>query len=312
MTPKSRGQRILELMDQMEASRGHKIDVALRGLNWSIYNFETNYQELRQALIEVTQDPETMPLAFLQNRNLLHEAQQEISRLLHNFLAAAKSLVDHTRNITNDFYRDVERKKQLQERIDQTFTNDPLTQFIQGLRNYSLHYHLPFLGYRLSFGVGKDLKRDIGLNVETLREWGGWKAPAKRYLDGAGKRIELLPAIESYRNKTKAYYEWFGVDIRELYEEDYKELWELEREWIILTVEDAILIARSAADPPGGPDDVFVSIFASEDFEELAELADNPAERARLAIQLLAARIRDVPDELAQDIQRHYEGGESH
>lgn len=69
-----------------------------------------------------------------------------VIRGLHNYVASAMTLVEHTRRVMRDrsgpIVEEFERRKQ------EVVANQEVP-FIQGLRNYVLHHSLPFVGHQV-------------------------------------------------------------------------------------------------------------------------------------------------------------------
>jgi len=62
--------------------------------------------------------------------------QLEIVCLLHNYLASAKTLIDHTRILVEELYKNTDFWAEYEARKKETFIDSPLAQFVQNLRNY--------------------------------------------------------------------------------------------------------------------------------------------------------------------------------
>ena len=80
----------------------------------------------------------------MRNRKGFEAFLDEVDRLFHNFLAAATSLRDHTRRLWQKYPPpDPALAAEYQKRVKQTFADSPLANFVQRLRNYSMHQKLP-------------------------------------------------------------------------------------------------------------------------------------------------------------------------
>ena len=66
-----------------------------QSLELSLGIFDQNYIELRLLILRITDGAVGMHVGQQSNRMLLDATLRELGRLLHNFIAAAKSLVDH-------------------------------------------------------------------------------------------------------------------------------------------------------------------------------------------------------------------------
>jgi len=113
--------------------------------------FVGNFKELKKAC-EIVENPEIgLKLMSQSMRGSLGvQAHMEINRLFHNFLAAAKTLVDHTRVFVEDHYSGTPLKQAYEQKVQAELANDPLTKFVQDFRNYMLHKGLPNSSMSLS------------------------------------------------------------------------------------------------------------------------------------------------------------------
>jgi hypothetical protein len=132
-------QEVFDLDEQIKATEGYRIQAKIRGLEGSYYVFESNYLWLVRALDYFGREEVSMELWRLDNRTKLGSFIDEVTRLLHNFLASAQSLVDHTRVFKNKMYKGHTFKKVYQDKVDRELKHSPIVCFVQDLRNYVLH-----------------------------------------------------------------------------------------------------------------------------------------------------------------------------
>jgi hypothetical protein len=136
----------------------------------------------------------------------------EVIYLLHNFVAAAQSLVDHSRVVYGHLYGPANLMPAYQHEITARFVEDPLTQFVLGLRQMAQHYRLPTISLVQSFtraSSGGKLEVSLRLRVEDLRQFSGWKSAAKQFLDAAGEAVDLRETAARYHDQVMSFYEWF-------------------------------------------------------------------------------------------------------
>lgn len=183
------------------------------------YTFAVNFQELRK-LIEHAEEgwlsiPVRDPITLHSPEHL--RQMGETSRLLHNYLAAAMTLKDHTNRVVDKVFTD--RDAMLyDDRVESTFVNNPLCCFVQDLRNYSLHRSLPLAGSRVTLENGGPTTVDMTLNKEKLLEWGKkkWTKKSSQYLTGSDERISILTFSGEYYNEVRLFHQWleqyfFGI-----------------------------------------------------------------------------------------------------
>ena len=86
--------QIFELREKILSSEGWRIVDKIETLQLSYRIFKVNQLELSKLLDEYSSNSElALNLSSTKNRGKLDDLFREITRLLHNFLAAAKTLV---------------------------------------------------------------------------------------------------------------------------------------------------------------------------------------------------------------------------
>lgn len=147
----------------------------------------------------------------------------EITRLFHNFVAAALSLIDHTRVLNKHLYEPSNEFPELQPRIEADFANHPLTQFVIKLRQMTQHYRLPSIeNYTSMSNINRDglvgnMSIQMRLKTDDLRQYDGWNTAASRFIDGAGDHVDLRAIITEYYAHINQFYEWFDQRQRALH-----------------------------------------------------------------------------------------------
>jgi hypothetical protein len=114
----------------------------INALTRTIRLFDGNTRELRRFLGKTAEPPQALHIAALRDREL-DQFLDEVDRLLHNFVAAAISLRDHTRRIQAKFLPAVERDHEYDARVREAFRDAQISRFVTELRNYTTHARLP-------------------------------------------------------------------------------------------------------------------------------------------------------------------------
>jgi len=153
-------------------------------------------------------------------------------RRLHNLLASAKTLVDLVRVMVNSHYDGTTFHDEYLREIKTRFADDPLTQFVHGLRNYMLHYGLPLTSAEMEIKAGEaegqlSITSRFVLYLNALAEWDGWNGPAKTFLDAQESDLDILPFTEQYHAKIQSYHAWIQARIAELHADDLRWLDEM-------------------------------------------------------------------------------------
>jgi hypothetical protein len=159
---------------------------------------EANFKELKGLVSTQTGSDDEKALQILglwdtTNREQLEAVLEEASRLLHNFLASAKTLVEHTYHHVRDLYSGEPFMSEYQQEVDKRLAKSSVNRFVQGLRNYNLHYRFPIVHAHLSWQRGNPLRSQILLDTQTLGKWDKWDKHAKLYIE---KHREGIPVDE--------------------------------------------------------------------------------------------------------------------
>ena len=143
------------------------------------------------------------------------EYVDELSRLWHNFIASAMTLVTHVQRV---------RKKQSPEfqaaydNARKELLSAPVVPFVQGLRNYWVHKWTPSNFVRMKFGGNQPPTYVVGCtSADLLAEW-NWTAPQRVYLKERDEFV-LRDSVTEYVEHIDRFYEWFG----EAYEAEHVE-----------------------------------------------------------------------------------------
>jgi hypothetical protein len=130
----------------------------------------------------------------------------ELLRRLHNFVASAVSLVDHTRNLM-DRYKSTPTYSAYGARLAEVKENDVVA-FVTKLRNYVLHAGLPAVGFQMIVNKGEASSYMVYIDREAALRHNGWPAPARRYLEGSDEKIRLREVIEDYGRLIDDLHMW--------------------------------------------------------------------------------------------------------
>ena len=187
-----------------------------------------------QELIEITRrvhDPdEGLRLMFLQNREAGQQTHREVTRRVHNFVAAALTLVEHTRIFMREHYSDTPVFDRYQAKVDAEFAQEPLVRFVQDLRNFMLHNGLPNSEMYLHFESNPDLPQggtmETGIHIKAapLLEWKKWAAPARTFIENSGEFVDIRTFAEVYTDRIVAFHDWLQGELDQFHRADLDEL----------------------------------------------------------------------------------------
>ena len=206
------------------SSDGMMLLSEFKRINYSCHLFFGNYQDLKDFHEKLLTPSGTIGLAiaFFKNENK-EKYLMELYRLLHNYCAAIKTLVDHTRNVHRDLLEKKGAKNEYEAKVKELFVDSVQSQFLQELRNYILHYDPFSITYCIQWEGGV-CTTPIYLDKRLLLRWTKWSRPVKEFIEAQGKGVGLWHVVESYYRKIHEFYdwlydrqqEWFGKELSEM------------------------------------------------------------------------------------------------
>ena len=301
--------RYIQLRSEITQMEGYNAILENHRLANSINIFDTNYVELIQLINYMEQNIEAKKLLSLQGHKQLHMIDIELLRRLHNFVAGAKSLVDHTRRIYNKYYKHNNIFPEYTKVVRNTFATDPLSQFVQDLREYCQHYRTLSLIYVTRFTrETQEEIREVALQVEDLLSYDGWSSTAKQYFHEKGDNIPISRAIQEYREKVLQFYKWFQEEQHRIHETALNEYKAKETEMILIQLEVQLnsIIANITSQHRLHPDSPFVYIFSKEDLQKLQNKPISDPDRLDYVLTLLNSYF-PVPEHIRELIKLLYQ-----
>lgn len=175
---------------------------------WTI--FARNTTELVNLLNEPASNP---ALALLLMQDGIEGATgywDALDQRLHNQVASAASLVDHTRNLMKYLKDAPFLVEEFQER-NQRVRDMPEALFLRDLRNYLLHYGVaPRVQVIDLVPAPGSTGYSFKLSASKLLEWKKWSNPARTYLAGFPDRDGPVLGAEvvAYANAMEALIVW--------------------------------------------------------------------------------------------------------
>lgn len=219
-SPEQRLERLQALQREIDRHPGTRAHRQWEGLATVHAILAVNHQHLVAHLEQVQLDLD-VAWELVGNVNVDEQFRQrfhaETYRLLHNFTAAAKSLVDHARNSTKS--EPAHLRHEWQKRVDSA-NADPVVPFINRLRNVILHHVLPPFDVNLQFGSEDAYTADVGLPTESLLGADTWPADARQYMLRQGERVVLLDAVNRYMRAVDGLYTWLFPRLQREHEHD--------------------------------------------------------------------------------------------
>ncbi|MEX2238125.1 MAG: hypothetical protein WEB00_11375 [Dehalococcoidia bacterium] len=181
------------------------LDIAWYTLDWNASEILKLHEALNNRNLnrrKLWDDHETMSWLFA-----------DACRHFHNFLAAASSLVEHSRNHRKRFYSEHSFGEEWQLKVAAELASAPTQRLVQGLRNYNLHRKLPIEDVSHTVHLdgktgGQTEKAFFVLRRDSLLEWDGWDAIAKDYLLQSSAHIDVSSVINDYLELVRPFHQW--------------------------------------------------------------------------------------------------------
>jgi hypothetical protein len=238
-----------ELYKAIRATPEWQIRQRLLSFNSTLYIFDTNYKDLMK-LVQPHID-EMIPAATRPENVALRTAfRMEIIRRLHNFVAAAQTLIDHSTRIVRKLYANDEFPE-YKAKVNETFAADPLSYFVRGLRQYCQHYQSPDISFCDTWERREDsmfaISNVIYIPREKLLRF-EWHSQAKKYITSQGTdKIDIIDPLTQYHQKVIQFYAWFQQQSQRLNADAMDKLASKERELARIWTPNAAEISTPAS-----------------------------------------------------------------
>lgn len=212
-----------DVFDEIEKSNAVSYKERIRRLEINFSFLAGNYLDLCEILNKVdVQDGSS--LYFNLSSVEIDDLIQEVSRKMINFISMAKSLVDCNRNLIEKWYEYTDFYSRYKKEVEKNFTGNQLIEFVEGLRNYIMHYELPIVNARLHVdhqngssitGISFPLKKS------RLLKWENWADKGLPYLLEQKEEINLKLIIDEYYNLVFDFNSWLLTELNSLHQDDF-------------------------------------------------------------------------------------------
>jgi hypothetical protein len=219
---------ILQAKAALRDLPGWTVASEMQGLNRSRRVFVGNVRELGRFLQSPKEPQELLQLWDMANREAFDRYLEEVDRMLHNFVAAAMSLRDHSRRLKRKLLPGISTDRlaaEYNERVLETFDAAPVARFVQDLRNFSLHRRLPITNGTLSIDAERsEWDSRIVLIPEDLLKWPKWSAAARAFIEDSEDEIAIHEVLRDYTDRVLAFHTWFRRALLDRHEDALAEL----------------------------------------------------------------------------------------
>lgn len=193
--------------------------------------FLGNHAELQHAVTVVHRPDEWLPI--IDDDGTYAVFSDELDRLLHNYLASAYSLSSVAFKVAKKRWGG---SRAMHDYLAEApFGNDPISDFMFGLRSASQHERIPLSPLRQRVFGGDDGPRLVEafiLNVEDLRALDWSRAErALTYLNALDEDPDLLSLVEHFTSAMWKFTLWFEQAFMRRFKPEFKELALLNEEW---------------------------------------------------------------------------------
>jgi hypothetical protein len=221
MSGTGQNDRVRELHRELETSGCTAVYSRLIRFTQSQRIFLGNYAELELAIANHNSVTPFIDHYDVDGQTMLKNHIFEFMRQLHNTVAAALSLRDHTICFYRKFYQDANRIPDYAAQIASRFAKHGLTQFVLHLRQYCQHYrNVSVVSTLFLDNEHGRHRRTISLSKDDLMEFGSWNATARQYLTELPDRIDILILLQAYRDHIIDFYNWFYGRLKEIHHEE--------------------------------------------------------------------------------------------
>jgi hypothetical protein len=289
---KTEGEIINSAFKELESMPEKRRVDAVSSFEISIYIFVENYNSLNTFLEQLTSADFATELWSMRNRYKLKKYQYEVVRKLHNFVASAQSLIDHTRNHYNGIFKPSGQISDYQRQIDNAFQNNGLAKFIIGLRHYCQHYKTPNIMAVLHFQP-EELGSRIYLNRNDLLQFSKFSSLAKRFIEKGPENIDIMILCKEYFDLVSIFYAWFQDQQMKALSKDIIKVESVKEKVRAILLQNVPLTVRQNWGIDNGPQTIksiengFVVVFNAVQWEDLDTVENIPMARCSKIIEIL-------------------------
>lgn len=218
------------------AGTGYLDRVHQRSFSFNV--FQMNAVELIEAAERLKDPDQGMVLMMEKNREAGRQAHRELNRHVHNFVSSSLTLVEHTRVFMRKHYAGTDLLATYEKQVSTTFSQSPVAQFVQGLRNYMLHRGLPNSSMFMNVATSPDsndgsgtMETGVRYDTASLLDWKDWKPVARNYLEQAGEHLDIHEFSQEYLALVNQFHGWLDATLATHHRSDLQELGQLQEQY---------------------------------------------------------------------------------
>ncbi|MHB1142234.1 MAG: hypothetical protein ACYC1T_10835 [Sulfuricaulis sp.] len=217
------------------------------------------------------------------SRVIVEDSITAVRRGIFAACAASMALVDHTRRIAGAV-----NVQGYNDEIQSRFANSKLHNFVQGLRNYSVHRTIAGADWQVNF---KNKAKSVLflISKECLSEWDEWKPLAKQLINETVQGVDVEATFEEYAKQIEDFSRWLRHKIIKSGEDNYQEYLYYKniidgfREYYGIN----LLVSHLSPDAKANPDMYLDRFLTSEQIDVVLSLPAKSKERVDKLISLV-------------------------
>lgn len=314
---RSASARAWKLQRELIASREWQTLGRIDAFARSLRLLEHNAHELWRAVHYLTEDPRSMLLGEVRAKEERDRWLEEIGRLLHNMVAATKTVVDHSRKLNRDLYGKKKTAARLRTRNHhgsiqyaravRSLASEPVVAFVQKLRNLFVHWQMPSIVYVEHLGGTSNPTRTIALSRKELLAWGEWTSAARAFLQESSEDVDIGEVADRYMTAIRSFYEWFAGQLEKVHATEYATVNAKLAEIARLRAPDVFASLRQeVANVEAGrisAYDAAAHLLTAEERLLLDGLRDDASSWVESALYHLAEHYGEIPQDIATRLQ---------
>jgi hypothetical protein len=186
----------------------------------SLRALKGNFDDLMQAIDRYRPKTEDDIKRWANDQSYRMNQQVEGTRTLHNFVASAFSVVDHTREIYGNMYEGklTDFEKQRAAILD----NHGPTQFVLGLRIYIQHCRLPQIVFTTTRRMAEPaITGGAFLSKIPLLKFKKFNSAAKKFIKSSPEMIDVEATCSSYHVQVEEFHKWFKSEQERIHHQEF-------------------------------------------------------------------------------------------
>ena len=213
---------IQSLHDELDASKGKEYYELMNDVGRAERMQQENYRDLMDAITHYECNPGIWTWG---DDEEIQEALVDFTRALHNYLAMAMSLRDHTYRVKDKLKKDG-FDDDYQEMLRKTGLSSTAP-FIYDLRNHVQHRRIPVATGRNNTSVGRNRSTqqsaEVLLDKSGLLEGDKWSDESLDFLDNLDSKFSIRSTVEEHQESTEEFNKWFIEELNTLYGDESQE-----------------------------------------------------------------------------------------